>query len=169
MNNACQVLIQKLRADPVMTDKRWIAYVLATVKHETNHTFEPIEERGSRKYFDKYETGTPIGKRLGNTQPGDGYRYRGRGYVQITGRGNYATMGRKLGLLLVDSPELACTYQTAYRIMIHGMYWGSFTGRNLDDYIKGDKCDFVNARRIINGTDKARLIAGYANDFMKIL
>jgi len=82
------------------------AYLLATAKHETADTMQPITEYGGRKYFDKYDTGK-LAKALGNTpdKDGDGYLYRGRGYVQITGRANYAKAGDKLGLDLVRSEE----------------------------------------------------------------
>src|SRR5262249_59884464 len=57
--------------------------------------------------FDRYEPGTPKGRRLGNTQPGDGPRFKGRGYVQLTGRDNYTRVGTQIGQPLSTQPELA--------------------------------------------------------------
>lgn len=136
-----------------------ISYALATIKHETANTFLPITEYGSKSYFKKYDGR----KDLGNTEPGDGYRYRGRGFVQITGRKNYAKFG------IEDNPELALEPATAAKVLLRGMIQGSFTGKTLGDYIGNGKADYINARRVINGTDKASLIAGYARTFEKIL
>jgi len=136
-----------------------ISYALATIKHETANTFLPITEYGSKAYFNKYNGRAD----LGNTQDGDGYRFRGRGYVQITGRKNYEKYH------IANSPELALEPATAVKILIGGMSNGTFTGKKLSDYISESKVDYINARRIINGTDKAQLIAGYAKSFEKIL
>src|SRR5579883_1840844 len=102
-------LLGFISMDPEVMDLRWAAYMLATVKYECANTWQPIAEYGNVPYFAKYDAGTKLGTQLGNTQPGDGYRYRGRGYVQLTGRANYAKMGQCLGLgtQLVDSPDLA--------------------------------------------------------------
>ncbi|NOT86083.1 MAG: hypothetical protein HOP02_15175 [Methylococcaceae bacterium] len=147
--------------------------MLATVKHECADTWRPITERGSKTYCAKYETGTPIGKRLGNTTPGDGWKYRGRGYVQITGRANYEKLSKALhlpvGENLVDYPENALIPAVAYGIMSYGMRNGTFTGKKLQDYMGGDACDYKNARRIINGVDQCELIKGYAEKFESIL
>lgn len=151
------------------TPRDRLAYMLATTYHETAATMEPIFERGPRAYFNKYEPTTKIGRELGNTVTGDGYRFRGRGYVQLTGRRNYRKASEELGFDIVASPQRALELGVAASIMFLGMTEGWFTGRKLDDYIKGDKCDYVNARRIINGTDKAQKIAGYAEAFAKAL
>ena len=92
---------QLMESDPNLTDLRWAAYMLATVKHECANEWHPITERGQRAYFDKYNAGTKLGKALGNTQRGDGFRFRGRGYVQITGRANYAKMRAALSMGLI--------------------------------------------------------------------
>jgi len=59
--------------------------------------------------------------KLGNTQEGDGWKYHGRGYVQLTGRDNYAIAGKALGLDLINHPELAADREVAAKIAIH--YW----------------------------------------------
>jgi putative chitinase len=152
-----------------LTDLRWLAYMLATAYHETARTMQPIREYGQRPYFDKYEPYTRVGKVLGNTVSGDGARFKGRGYVQLTGRRNYALAGKKLGVDLVSNPDLALDPHHAARIMFEGMIDGWFTGKKLTDYFNDSKSDWVNARRIINGTDKAQTIAGYAKTFYDAL
>ena len=71
-------------------------------------------------------------------------------------------MGTVLGLPLYTQPDLALRYDVAYKIMSYGMTHGTFTGVALRRYINEGKTDYQNARKIINGTDKADLIAGYA-------
>lgn len=147
-----------------------MAYALATFKWETAHTFMPIHELGSLSYFDKYEPGTPLGVNLGNTLPGDGFLYRGRGYVQITGRENYDHIGRLLGQDLVGNPDLALDPTIAYQIAAGGMKHGWFTGRRMSQYfVDGAAPDYVNARRMINGLDHAQDIAALAQSFALLL
>jgi predicted chitinase len=159
--------------DRDITDLRWAAYMLATVKHECANKWLPVTESGAKDYFNKYETGTKKGKDLGNTEPGDGWKYRGRGYVQITGRANYDRMTRALGLAaeenLVNDPDQALRPVIAYRIMSIGMRKGMFTGKKLSDYINDKGCDYKEARRIINGQDQWELIKGYAETLEQIL
>ena len=164
-------LLGRLEEDADVTDIRHAAYMLATVKHECADTWAPIIERGTPAYFDKYEPGTRLGLQLGNREKGDGIRFKGRGYVQITGRANYAKLGDLLGIgdALVKSPLLALDPGVAYRIMSVGMRRGAFTGRKLSHYINAQGCDYINARRIINGTDCAEKVAGYAAVFEAIL
>ena len=168
-----QVLLAFISSDPAFTSDtapvafapfksahhlRQAAYMLATAKHETAGTFAPIEEYGKGK-------GLPYGKPDRKT----GLVYYGRGYVQLTWAKNYQTMGTVLGLPLYTHPELALRYDAAYKIMSHGMTHGSFTGVGLSRYINDQKTDYVNARKIINGTDKAELIAGYASAIEQML
>lgn len=157
-------LLGYLQLDPSIDDIRCAAYMLATVRHECADLWVPVAEWGNDAYFYKYEPNTPLGTRLGNVVAGDGKRYKGRGYVQITGRANYGKLGRRLGVGdgLEQEPDRALDPLTAYRIMSVGMTEGLFTGRTLASYINGDDTDYLEARRIINGTDQAATIAAYA-------
>lgn len=150
--------------------KLYLPYILATVKHETADTYEPIDEYGSEYYFRRrYGYDTKVGRNLGNTHKDDGALYHGRGYVQLTGRRNYKLAEDKLGQPLISKPELAKDQEIAYEILVRGMLEGWFTGRKLSDYIYMGRRDYVNARRIINGTDKAETVAGYARIFERCL
>lgn len=153
------------------TDRRQLAYCLATFKWETAHTMKPIDEFGSNAYFNKrYGPQTKVGKMLGNTQAGDGALFHGRGYVQLTGRANYTKAKKLTGVDLLKTPDQAKTPELAYEIAIQGMKDGWFTGKKLGDFIKpGKPPDFENARTIINGHDKAQSIADIARRFNEVL
>lgn len=138
-------------------DLRKLAYILATAFHEADR-FRTMEEYASGAAYEGR-------KDLGNTQAGDGKRFKGRGFVQITGRRNYADWSERLGEDLIVSPDKAKDPAIAARILVQGSILGTFTGRQLGDYITATKADYTNARRVINGTDKAALIAGYAAKF----
>lgn len=135
-------------------DDRWLAYMLATVHHETDKKFQGIEEYGKGK-------GRPYGK----PDPVTGKTYYGRGFVQLTWKSNYEKMGKVLKIDLVNHPELALVLANCVKILFYGMINGSFTGKKLSDYFTPSKEEWINARRIINGTDKANLIKGHALKF----
>lgn len=154
----------------------WTAYALATAYHETAHTMQPVHENGGEAYFtrlyDPQGNNPALANRLGNTQPGDGARYAGRGYVQLTGRANYAKAEAELGEPLVAQPDLAMQPVIAARILRAGMSEGWFTAKALKDYLPDDEgtgTQFTQARRIINGQDRAGLISGYAAEFQNAL
>ena len=149
-------ILEFIEADKEILDVRWAAYMLATTKHECADKWHPIKEIGTASYFKRYDRSTQTGKRLGNTEQNDFIDFIGRGYVQITGRANYQNFG------IADTPDKALEPATAYWIMSSGMRSGAFTGKKLSDYIHGGFCDYVPARRIINGTDRAEIVAGYA-------
>lgn len=155
----------------------WVAYALATSFHETAHTMQPIKEFGGDKYFTRrygIEGQNPrLARTLGNTEPGDGAKYAGRGFVQLTGRSNFIKAGLKVGVDLVNNPDLAMNKDVAALILRNGMRDAWFTGRGFSHYLPADKpanaAQFQAARRIINGVDKAALIAGYALAFQDAL
>jgi len=171
VRNGLTFLLDRIEADDVSwTNVYCLAYALATFKWETANTFQPITERGPRSYFAKYDPGTRIGARLGNTQPGDGFLYRGRGYVQITGRANYFHDGHLLDLDLIGNPDLALQPDIAYRIASRGMNEGWFTGRRLKPYFPDcGPPDYINARQIINGSDHAQDIANIAGKMERLI
>lgn len=150
-------------------DVRRIAYAIATATVETyipksNSRYAPITEFGGEKYFHKYDSGK-LARRLGNTPDldGDGFLYRGRGFVQITGKRNYAHFG------IANDPDKALDPDTAFQIMEDGMRTGFFTGRKLSEFINATGTDYKNARRVINGQDRAQEIAGYARNIEHFL
>lgn len=152
------------------------AYTLATPVIETAWRMEPIHEYGGVSYFDKYEPGTKLGEILGNTKIGDGHRYRGRGYVQITGRSNYERAGKLLGIDLINKPDLALDPEIAARILVVGSQEGWFTGKGLpafiddiDDDDEKELQEFAQARRVINGQDRAVEIGKIALVFERAL
>ena len=154
-------------------DDRWLAYMLATTHHETDRKMQPVREYGGPAYFrsmyDVAGARPQLAIRNGNTSPGDGARYFGRGFVQLTWKSNYAKAGTALGIDLVGNPDLALDLGVSTRIMFTGMQRGWFTGRKLADYFNPQRGDWVNARRIINGTDKASLVASYGQGYYAAL
>jgi predicted chitinase len=136
--------------------KTQIAYVLATVQWETAQTFKPVKEA-----FWLSEAWREANLSY--------YPYYGRGYVQLTWKGNYQKYAGILGLDLAGNTDLALDPSVALFVLVHGFIVGTFTGRKITDYITASQTDFVNARRCINGTDKASEIAKLAQDFMATL
>ena len=104
------------------------------------------QESGAFKFKVELDSGTKYNGRadLGNTEPGDGPRFKGRGFIQLTGRSNYAKAGRELGLDLVNHPELAETDENAARVA--AWYWRT---RNINP--PAEAGDFVKVTRLING------------------
>lgn len=136
-----------------LSDSRWLAYMLATTYHETAHTMQPIEEIGKGK-----------GRPYGVPDPETGKIYHGRGSTQITWKRNYQRLGDLLNVDLVHKPELALDMGIATQITYEGMIRGLFTNKKLSDYFREDS-DWYNARKIINGLDRADLVAGYGRAF----
>lgn len=105
---------------------------------------------------------------LGNTQPGDGWLYRGGGKDHCTGRRNYAKVDEALGFngALLANPDLILKGDTAAQAIVTGMVTGRYTGWKLADYLPRPVAatlgQFTSARLIINGTDRAGHIASLA-------
>jgi putative chitinase len=106
-------------------------------------------ESGSFKYMQELASGSAYEGRkdLGNTQPGDGVKYKGRGPIQITGRANYAAAGKALGLDLINHPELAATPQVGFQTA--AWYWNSHNLNNLAD--QNTQASFDKITKSING------------------
>jgi putative chitinase len=140
-----------------MSDLRWLAYMLATVYHETAQRMWPIVEYGSEAYLQSKEY----------------YPYIGRGFVQLTWKSNYDKASAALALIderdLVEHPELALDSLIATRILFRGMAEGWFTGKKLGQYFNSTTDDPINARQIINANDDDTLIASYHEKFLAAL
>jgi putative chitinase len=138
------------------------AYILGTTWHETGpeasiqHMTPRREIWGPTSAQVRYEGR----KDLGNVQAGDGKRYMGRGYVQITGRTNYQKASRLVGKDLVSDPDLALEPEISAKIIVDGMVNGWFTGKKMADYTS-----YRDMRRVVNAMDKADLIASHAEKF----
>ncbi len=154
-------------------DIRWAAYMLATAYIETGLSFLPVEENGKgagRPYGDA-EVVIDVHGYRGVKHAKYKNVYYGRGYCQITYKNNYRNMGNNLGYgdELYINPQKVLEKKIAYDIISYGMRNGTFTGVKLGDYINGKKCDYTNARQIINGNDRDTEIAGYAAEIELLL
>ncbi len=154
-------------------DLRHLAYMLATAFHETAGTMQPVRETlaasddAAIRILDRaYAAG-----RLGQVRTpywrrdADGKSWLGRGLVQLTHRRNYEAMSAVTGIDLVERPERAMEPEVSAAVLVEGMLRGSFTGRRLSYSFNSSRADWVGARAIINGNDRAELIAGYGRSF----
>lgn len=140
--------------------------LLAQVAVETQY-YDQMVERGSREYFNRYEPNTSPDRAeiLGNTVQGDGYKYRGRGYVQLTGKYNYEQASKALGVDYVENPDLASEPEHALRIAI--WYWNWRVSKNTNDfenvervtrYITGSKKQGLDRREIAYERYRQRML-----------
>lgn len=142
------------------------AYVFATTFHETKATFLPVREAFYLQERYNWTEAQFTAWRKKNLRY---FPWDGKGFVQLTWEDNYKKFAKILGIELIKFPELAMIPKYAFEIMVYGFIHGSFTGKKITDYINGSKKDYKGARRCINGTDKAELIATYANKFENAL
>lgn len=145
-------------------NKNQIIFLLATASHETSDaaTKYPVgdprflAEAGSDSYFAQYANVAGIGN---NGRKDWAIRYKGRGYLQITGRGVYETTGKAVGLDLVNNPELVQNPDTAAKIAVYLLKTRPPTGyKNITQFgFLTDKPDFRNARRMVNGIKEEQM------------
>lgn len=167
-------------------NEKFVSYMLATIRIESyayrqRLFFKPISEDIS---YDKaeidYGSGPTASNRQRsmlnhNTNVGDGYKYRGRGLVQLTWKIAYEKFKSITGIDIVTGPDLCLEISTAVSIMMKGMRDGGFrSGHTLDFYLGEGKKDYFNARLIINGyrhgiPDKADEFKDYAELFEVII
>ena len=136
----------------IVASAQRLCHFLAQIAHESAH-FQTLHEYGARRYFERYDGRAD----LGNTEPGDGYRYRGRGLIQLTGRANYRRFGAALDLDLEADPELAA--EPAIALSLAATYRAD---RRLNE--PADRDDIETITRRINGgtnglSDRRKLYA----------
>jgi hypothetical protein len=132
------------------------AYVMATAYWETDRTVKPVVEA----YWLSEEW------RKENLRY---YPWYGRGFVQLTWRDNYVKAGKVLKVDLTTDPAKALDPEISASVLVLGMLDGWFTGKKLADYITLSKSNYTAARRIVNGTDKAKEIAAIAVEYDALL
>jgi hypothetical protein len=133
--------------DPNM-DQRHLAYCFATALWETEFTLAPIRELGEGR-----------GKSYGLRDRDTGQIYYGRGYVQTTWKANYEKLTQILGVDLTIHPDLLLEPEYAAPALFVAMERGLYTGKRLADYFNAHAEDPLDARRIVNGLDRAEAIA----------
>jgi hypothetical protein len=161
-----------------------LSYMLTTARHESYDFrsgcfFGPLAEIISESDAEanygsinaRDEASARNARLNGNTEKGDGFRYRGRGFSQITWKINYAKFGRELDVDLVGDPDLAMDWDVASRILFSGMRNGSFRGNSLADHTTDDVLDYVAARNIINGDRRTMgpVLAAFAQSIEECL
>ncbi len=119
-----------------ITNKLRAAHFLGQLAHESDE-FKTVQEYASGKAYEGR-------KDLGNTVPGDGVKYKGRGYIQLTGRANYTAAGKALNMDLIDDPSQLLDPMKA--MLVSQWFWDT---RKLDSY--ADKDDLKGITKIING------------------
>lgn len=178
--SGCEAIMDAMAGLP----RSWCAYALGTAYLETAHSMQPVleanwlspasRERYFTRMYDITGQRPKKARELGNTTPGDGAKYPGRGYPQMTGKANYAKATAKLRAMghdvdLVANPELAMRPDIAALIMRFGMVEGWFTGKGFADYLPysggATLKVYMPARRIINGMDRAADVASAAMSF----
>jgi hypothetical protein len=158
-----------------LTDLRWLAYMLATAYHETARTMQPIEEFGRGKkleYGRKLKMGGGPGRRVPYTTPDK--LYYGRGHTQNTWFENYEKLTKAAAKAghnwdFLNKPELLLEMEPSIWATFFAMQTGLYTGKSLMQFFNDTREDWLNARKIINGLDRAEQIASQARIFFAAL
>lgn len=166
-------ILDKWEGEMPKDDDRWLAYMLGTAHHETGRTMQAVRETFAStddKAIAILEKAFKAGKLTWVSTPywrkdSKGRSWLGRGLVQLTHKSNYEKMAKETGIDLVGDPSQAMNLGVAVEIMFKGMIKGSFTGKKLGDFFSTTKEDWRNARKIINGLEKADLVASYAKSY----
>ena len=153
------------------------AYLLATAQWETAHTMQPVRETlasTDAQAIARLDTAWAKGKLKSVSKPywrkdADGKAWFGRGYVQLTHKFNYERASKLTGVDLVADPSKAMIPAVAAKILVDGSVDGMFTGKRLSTYLDGEIPDYVRARAVINGSNKANDIAKLARTYAKAL
>ncbi len=166
--DSINLILDECKANNV-SDNRKVAYILATAVHEVGFAIQPVREGFAKTNQGAIDAVTALFNKgvisKNYALPVNGKSYYGRGYVQLTWDFNYKLAGQKLGIDLYNNPDLALHGNVASKILVRGMLEGWFTGRKLEQYFNDTATDWIGARKIVNGTDKAALIASYAVKF----
>lgn len=172
-----EAVLDRWEATRAENDRHWLAYMLATVFHETAATMQPVRETlaaSDAVAAARLERAWARG-RLGAVKTpywradAEGKYWLGRGLVQLTHKANYERMSRETGIDLTADPGRAMAMDVAVVILFAGMEKGLFTGKRLDDYFSAGQADWVNARRIVNGLDRAEQVARHGRIFLRAL
>jgi len=132
-----------------------MAGAMATIRVEVGKNFKPIMEYASGQAYE--------GRRdLGNVNPGDGVRYKGRGYIQLTGRSNYEIFGQKLGLDLINNPDLALDIDIGAKILAQ-----YFKDRGVVEACLAK--DWLKVRKLINGVNRSTGFPNGWSEFQTVI
>lgn len=139
----------------ILTDLSLLG-ALATIRTEVGRNYLPIKEIADGSAYEGRLD-------LGNTQVGDGAKYKGRGFIQLTGRANYTHYGKALGIDLVNNPDLALDVNISARILAH-----YFKDRGVD--VACNNKDWTLCRKLVNGGSNGLLdFLNVVNQFLKVV
>lgn len=170
-----QLILDRCKEENLLRNQA--AYVLATAKWETGHTFKPVRETKANtddRAIEILDRAWKSGRLSWVRTPywrkdNKGKSWLGRGFVQLTWKRNYKKAGEKLGVDLLSDPNKALDPDIAASILVVGMKEGWFTGKRLDRYVTLQTSNFLAARRVVNGNDRASKIAAIARTYDRVL